>query len=394
MPSDHALLGPSSAHRWLSCTPSARLEEGLPDTGSSYATEGTLAHRLGELLLRAEYEGTDITEELAEVQADPQYSPAMMEHIEGYVAFVAERYADAKSHCPDPRLYVEQRIDVSEYVPDGFGTTDCVIIADGLMDVIDLKYGAGIPVSAEDNPQMKIYALGCLLAFSLFYDITAIRMTIYQPRLDSVSTAVIDRDKLEAWAEQFLKPRAAQAYAGEGPFAPGELTCKWCKAGATCKARAEYQLELAAKDFQDAALMDNDEIAEVLERLPGLLAWAKQVKDYAEDAAINHGEKFPGFKVVEGRANRRYVNEGAIARRLKKAGFATADIYKPKELLGITAMEKLVGAKKLAELVGGLIEKPAGSPTLVPMSDKRPELNSAAKAAADFADADVLAPAT
>lgn len=386
MPSDHALLGPSSAHRWLSCTPSARLEEGLPDTGSSYATEGTLAHRLGELLLRAEYEGTDITEELAEVQADPQYSPAMMEHIEGYVAFVAERYADAKSHCPDPRLYVEQRIDVSEYVPDGFGTTDCVIIADGLMDVIDLKYGAGIPVSAEDNPQMKIYALGCLLAFSLFYDITAIRMTIYQPRLDSVSTAVIDRDKLEAWAEQFLKPRAAQAYAGEGPFAPGELTCKWCKAGATCKARAEYQLELAAKDFQDAALMDNDEIAEVLERLPGLLAWAKQVKDFAEDAAINHGEKFPGFKVVEGRANRRYVNEGAIARRLKKAGFAAADIYKPKELLGITAMEKLVGAKKLAELVGGLIEKPAGSPTLVPMSDKRPELNTAAKAAEDFAD--------
>lgn len=394
MPSDHALLGPSSAHRWLSCTPSARLEEGLPDTGSSYATEGTLAHRLGELLLRAEYEGADITEELAEVRADPQYSPAMMEHMEGYAAFVAERYADAKSHCPDPRLYVEQRIDVSEYVPDGFGTTDCVIIADGLMDVIDLKYGAGIPVSAEDNPQMRIYALGCLLAFSLFYEITAIRMTIYQPRLDSISTAVIDRDKLEAWAEQFLKPRAAQAYAGEGPFAPGELTCKWCKAGATCKARAEYQLELAAKDFQDAALMDNDEIAEVLERLPGLLAWAKQVKDYAEDAAINHGEKFPGFKVVEGRANRRYVNEGAIARRLKKAGFATADIYKPKELLGITAMEKLVGAKKLAELVGGLIEKPAGSPTLVPMSDKRPELNSAAKAAADFADADVLAPVT
>lgn len=386
MPSDHALLGPSSAHRWLSCTPSARLEEGLPDTGSSYATEGTLAHRLGELLLRAEYEGADITEELAEVQADPQYSPAMMEHMEGYAAFVAERYADAKSHCPDPRLYVEQRIDVSEYVPDGFGTTDCVIIADGLMDVIDLKYGAGIPVSAEDNPQMKIYALGCLLAFSLFYEISAIRMTIYQPRLDSISTAVIDRDKLEAWAEQFLKPRAAQAYAGEGPFAPGEMTCKWCKAGATCKARAEYQLELAAKDFQDAALMDNDEIAEVLERLPGLLAWAKQVKDYAEDAAINHGEKFPGFKVVGGRANRRYVNEGAIARRLKKAGFATADIYKPKELLGITAMEKLVGAKKLAELVGGLIEKPAGSPTLVPMSDKRPELNTAAKAAEDFAD--------
>ncbi|BCI60619.1 DUF2800 domain-containing protein [Solibaculum mannosilyticum] len=386
MPSDHALLGPSSAHRWLNCTPSARLEEGLPDTGNAYATDGTLAHRLGELLLRAEYEGMDITEELAEVQADPQYSSAMLEHMEDYVAFVGECYADAKSHCPDPRIFVEQRIEVSEYVPDGFGTADCVIIADGLMDVIDLKYGSGIPVSAEDNPQMKIYALGCLLAFSLFYEITAIRMTIYQPRLDSISTAVIDRGNLETWAAEYLKPRAALAYAGEGPFAPGAATCKWCKAGATCKARAEYQLELAAKDFQNAALMDNDEIAEVLERLPGLLSWAKQVKEYAEDAAINHGEKFPGFKVVEGRANRRYVNEGAIARRLKKAGFATADIYKPKELLGITAMEKLVGTKKLAELVGGLIEKPAGSPTLVPVSDKRPELNTAAKAAEDFAD--------
>ena len=386
MPAKHALLGPSSAFRWSHCTRSARLEEGLPDTGSAYASEGTLAHRLGELLLRAEYEGADIADGLAEVQADPQYSNAMREHMEGYAAFVGERMAEARTRCKDPLIFVEQRVDVTEYVPDGFGTADCVIIADGLKDVIDLKYGAGHAVSAEGNPQMKIYALGCLLAFDLFYDIASIRMTIYQPRLDSISTSVIDRGSLLDWAESFLKPRAALAYAGEGEFAPSEETCRWCKAGAVCKARAAYQLELAAKDFQEPATMDNVEVAEVLERLPGLLSWAKQVKEYAEDAAINHGEKFPGFKVVEGRANRRYVNETAIARRLRKLGFTTADIYKPKALLGITALEKLVGTKKLAELAGGLIEKPAGAPVLVLQSDKRPELNTAAKAAEDFAE--------
>ena len=394
MPDVHALLGPSGAHRWCVCTPSARLEENIPDEGSTYAEEGTLAHRLGELLLRAEYEGADIVEDVEAVKADPLYSASMMEHMEGYAAFIGERMADARARCADPLLFVEQRIDVSEYVPEGFGTADCVIIADGLMDVIDLKYGAGIPVNAEDNPQMKIYALGSLLAFDMFYNIQAVRMTIYQPRLDNISTAVVERGKLLAWAEEYLKPRAALAWEGKGDFAPGESTCKWCKAKALCKARAAYQLELAAEDFAEPEWMSHDEVAEVLRRLPDLLAWAKDVKTYAENAAINKGEAFPGFKVVEGRSTRRYTDEGAIARRLKKGGFATADIYKPKELLGITAMEKLVGAKRLAELVGGLIEKPPGAPTLVPESDKRPALNTAAKAAADFADEDGLAPAT
>ena len=384
MPNSHALLGPSSAHRWLICTPSARLEEGLPDTGSAYAAEGTLAHRLGELLLRTEYECDDISEELAEVEADPQYSIAMLEHMVGYADFVRERAAEVKDRCGALCMHIEQRVDFSEYVPDGVGTADCVILADGLIDVIDLKYGAGIPVKAEDNPQMKLYALGCLSAFDLFYDITDIRMTIYQPRLDSISTAVISRGELEEWAENFLKPRAALAYAGGGSFAPSEATCKWCKARALCKARAKYQLELAVKDFQEPALMDKTEIAEVLTRIPDLLAWANKVKEYAEDAAVNHGVSFPGWKLVEGRANRRYVDEGAIARLLKKAGFAAADIYKPKELLGITAMEKLVGVKKLEELAGCLIEKSVGAPTLVPESDKRPELNTAAKAVSDF----------
>lgn len=394
MPDVHALLGPSGAHRWMVCTPSARLEEGVADSGSVYADEGTLAHRLAELSLRAFFEGKDTAAGLAEAMSNPLFNNTMMEYITAYVAFIGERMADAKSRCGDPLIFIEQQIDVSTYVPEGFGTADCVIIADGIMDVIDFKYGAGVPVSAEDNPQMKIYGLGCLLEFGWCYDIKAVRMTIYQPRIDNISTAMLSNESLTEWADSILKPRAQMAWDGVGPFNPGDHQCKWCKVGATCKARAEYQMELAAKEFEDAALMDNVEIADVLERLPGLLAWVKQVEAYAQDAAINHGERFPGFKVVEGRANRKYTNEHAIALRLKKAGFPTADIYKPKELLGITAMEKLVGKVKLAELVGGLIEKPTGAPTLVPESDKRPELNTAAKAAEDFADEGELAPAT
>jgi len=362
----------------------------MEDTGSVYADEGTLAHRLAELSLRAFYEGEHSIQEIAngftEVKANPLYNNAMREHVDGYVSFIAERMADAKSRCGDPLLFIEQQVDMSAYVPEGFGTADCVIIADGLMDVIDFKYGAGVPVVAEENPQMRLYALGCLLAFGWIYDIKAVRMTIYQPRLDSVSVDTISGENLMAWAGNVLKPQAALAWAGKGPFNPGEHQCKWCKVGATCKARADYQLELAAKEFEDAALMDNTEVAGVLARLPGLLAWAEQVKTYAQDAAVNRGERFPGFKVVEGRANRRYTNEHAIEIRLKKAGFAAAIIFKPKELIGITAMEKLVGKNKLTELVGGLIEKPEGAPTLVPETDKRPELNTAAKAAEDFAE--------
>ena len=384
MPDVHALLGPSSAHRWMVCTPSARLEEGLVDKGSEYAQEGTLAHRLGELLLRRRWEGADIAADLATVEADPLYSAAMREHMEGYAAFIEERVAEARTRCNDPRVFIEQTVRFDDYVPEGFGTADCIILADGLMDVIDLKYGQGNPVSAKDNPQMRIYGLGCYTALSWAFQIDAIRMTIYQPRLDSVSTDTMTKEDLLAWADTELKPKAALAWEGAGDFCPGEHQCKWCKIAATCRARAELQLQLAAYDFAQPPTLTPEEVADVLTRLPDLLAWADQVKTYAMDAAIKKGLRFPGFKVVEGRSNRKYTNEHAIFLRLKKAGYASADLYKPKALLGITAMEKLVGKKHLEELVGGLIEKPAGAPTLVPESDTRPELNTAAQAAEDF----------
>ena len=306
----------------------------MPDEGSPYAAEGTLAHRLGELLLRERWEGKNITAELAEVQADPLYSGNMGEHMEDYVDFIEERMAEAKSRCPDPRIFIEQLVDVSEYIPEGFGTTDCAIIADGLMDVIDLKYGAGVPVSAEDNPQMKIYGLGCYLAFSLFYDIQTVRLTIYQPRRS------ISAQDLLTWAEDELKPKAAQAWAGEGECHPGEKQCRWCRAAPICTALKEYQMEIAKYDFAEPRTMSPEAVADVLTRLPSLQSWAKQVETYALGAA-KKGATFPGYKLVEGRSNRRYTDENGIAAALRKIGFKVADIYKPKELLGITAMEKL-----------------------------------------------------
>lgn len=395
MPDTHALLGPSSAHRWLACTPSARLEENIEDQGSEYAKEGTLAHRLGELRLRERWEGPgDHNRDFEEVRADPMYSGAMEEHIDAYVAFVEERMAEAKTRCADPRIFIEQTVKFDEYVPEAFGTADCIILADGLMDVIDFKYGKGVPVSAEDNPQMKLYALGCYLALSWAYEIPLIRMTIFQPRLDSVSTAEISSEDLLAWAEQELKPRAALAWEGKGDFAPGEETCRWCKAAPICRARANYQLELAKYDFAQPATLTPEEVAAILLRLPDFTSWATQVTEFAQDAAVNKGITIPGFKLVEGRSNRKYVDEDAIAKALRKAGYKVADIYKPKALLGITAMEKLLGKHKMEALIAPYITKPPGAPTLVPETDPRTAINTADQAAADFADSGDLAPAT
>lgn len=385
MPDVHALLGPSSAAMWMACPPSARLGENISDTGSDYAREGTLAHRIGELLLRKRWKDADIEKDLDAAKADPQYSASMYEYMTAYADFVEERMAEAKAQCTDPHIFIEQQVDFAEYAPEGFGTSDVVIIADGQMEVVDLKYGSGIPVSAVENPQMRIYGLGAYLAWCWAYDIQKVRMTIYQPRLDSISSDTMTITDLLEWAEKELRPKAKLAWEGKGDFNPGEKQCRWCKAAATCRARTEYQMELAKHDFAPPPTLDESEIADILTRLPEFKAWVKEVEDYAQDAAVNRGVHFPGYKVVEGRSNRKYGDENAIAECLTKAGFDSSAIYKPKELLGLTAMEKLVGKKKLGELAGKYIIKPEGAPTLVPLSDKRPELNTAAKAAEDFA---------
>lgn len=380
----HALLSASGAHRWLNCTPSARLTEDLPDSSSVYAQEGTLAHELGELELQYQLNiipKRTYNSRLKKIKANELYSEDMPDQVEKYTTYVFERLAEAKSHTEDALIFLEQRLDFSAYVPEGFGTGDCTIIADGALEIIDLKYGKGIEVYAEKNPQMMLYALGALEAYSFIYDIDTVRMTIAQPRLDNFSSWEISVSDLERWAKEELEPKAKLAWDGEGEAKAGDW-CTFCKVKATCKARAEKNLELAEKyEYQDPNLLSNVDIADILRCADELQKWAKDVQDYALEQARDHGVKFDGWKLVEGRSNRKYTDEGFVHTALIEAGYTENQILKEPELLGITAMEKVVGKKKFNELLADLVIKPQGKPTLVPESDKRQELNSAA---ADF----------
>jgi hypothetical protein len=267
---------------------------------------------------------------------------------------------------------IEQQLDFSKYVPDGFGTGDCVIIADGTLHIIDFKYGQGVLVSAEDNPQMKLYALGALDLFDGIYDIEMVSMTIYQPRRENVSTSIVSKESLYQWAEEVLKPKAELAFAGDGNYCPGEW-CQFCRAAVKCRARAEAKMKLATFEFALPPLLSDEEIADILSSIGDLTSWANEIIAYATDEAVNHGKKWPGFKVVEGRSNRKYKDEEAVAEAAKNAGYR--DIYK-QSLITITEMEKLMGKSKFNEILGELVMKPPGKPTLVPVSDKRPEMNT------------------
>jgi hypothetical protein len=375
----------------MACTPSAQLEQQFPEQTSVYAEEGTFAHALAELKLRRAIANTikpsEFKKRLAEMQKHPLYSPAMEEYIDQYVAQVSEIFMAAKKECKDTLVLLEQRLDFSEYVPDGFGTGDVVIISDGVLEVIDLKYGKGVPVSAEGNSQTRLYGLGAIATYLMLYDFLTVRMTIIQPRLDITSTEELRVDELMTWAQNELMPKAKLAYAGEGEFCAGDH-CKFCKAKATCKARADYNLELAKYDFQDAFLLSKEDIAEVLARADQLKAWVTDIETYALEQARDHGERFPGWKLVEGRSNRKYTDEEVVAKTLTGAGYEKDKIYKPQELLGITAMEKVLGKKQFGELLSDLVVKPAGKPVLVPESDTRPEINSLQSAINDFSEAE------
>ena len=385
----HAILSPSGAHRWMHCPPSAQLEKRFPDERSDYAAEGTFAHKLADLRLSRAIANTlkpsIYKKQLAELKKDSWYSTALEEYVEAYVAQVTEIFLTTKKNCKDTLVLLEQKLDFSEWVPGGFGTGDVVVISDDTLEVIDLKYGKGVPVSAEDNPQTRLYGLGAIRTYQMLYDFSKVRLTIIQPRLDSISTEELTVDELIAWADEQVKPKAAQANAGKGEFCAGDH-CRFCRARATCRARAEHNMELVKYDFQDAFLLTPSEIAEILGKAEELVRWSSDVKEHALDQAINHGEKFPGWKLVEGKSNRKYSDEEAVAQTLIKADYKEDAIYKPKELLGITALEKEVGKKKFSQLLGELIIKPSGKPTLVPESDKRPEINSTDAAKADFSE--------
>lgn len=392
MPEVHAKLSASGAHRWMACPPSANLEAKFPDQSSEFAKEGTFAHSMAELILR--YNNNEIskktyTTRLNKLKKDPMYSQEMQDYIADYAQQVWEQFNEAKASCPDAQIFFEQRLDFSEYVPEGFGTGDVVIIADDLMQVIDLKYGKGVGVSAEGNPQLRLYGLGAYLEHSMLYDIQRVKLTIIQPRLDNISSEELAVEELLSWAEEQVKPRAHMAVQGEGEFCVGDH-CLFCKAFAICRAQKDYQMELAQYDFMDAELLEDSEIGDVLTRVDALVKWAEAVKNYAFDQAVNHGQHYNGWKLVEGRSNRKYADEEKTAELLIGAGYQTHDIYKKPALIGITDMTKLVGRKRFEELLSEVVIKPEGKPVLVPESDKRPELDTAEKLRDEFSDEDAL----
>ena len=362
---DHAVLSASGSHRWLNCTPSARLELEFENTGSEAAREGTAAHALCEHKLKRALHMRS-RRPVSDYDSDE-----MEECTDAYAEFVMEQYETAKQVCDDPVVLIEQRLDFSCYVPDGFGTGDCLIISDDRLHIIDFKYGMGVLVEAEDNPQMKLYALGALAVYDALYDIREVSMTIFQPRRENVSTWTVSVEDLKAWAENELKPRAKAAYDGEGEYLPGEW-CTFCRAAVRCRARAEEKLKLAQTEFRMPPLLTDAEIEDILAVLPDLTKWANEITAYALDAALNHGKEWNGFKVVEGRSVRKYRDEAAVAEAAKEAGYK--DIYR-QSLIPLTEMQRLMGKDRFEEILGGLITKAPGRPTLVLISDKRPAMN-------------------
>ena len=366
-PKGHAILSASSSERWLNCPPSARLCEAYEDKGSDYTAEGTDAHTLCEFRLK---------QALGMPTEDPienlsWYNEEMEECAAGYADYVVELLETAKLTCSDPVVMIEQRVNFSRWVPDGFGTADCIVIADGVMNICDYKHGKGVEVSAAANPQMMLYALGALEIFDGIYDIDTVRMTIFQPRKANVSVYEMEKADLLEWADTDLTQKAKLAYEGQGDFRCGEW-CRFCKAKAECRERAAANLELARYDFQTPALLDDEEIAVILGKVDALTAWASDVKEYALQRAIS-GKEWTGWKLVEGRSNRKYTSEAAVAAAVESAGF---DPYERK-VLGVTAMQKMLGKTRFEELLAPYIEKPQGKPTLVPESDKRPAMNTA-----------------
>ena len=384
MPEEHARLSASGSKKWLNCPGSVRLEEKFPDDGSNYASEGTTAHALAELKL-LEATGRITKKEFMQRAAELDTDAEMDEYTEGYKDYVLERFAAVSAECPDAKLNIEERLELSEYVPDGFGTGDAVIVGFHVLEIIDLKYGKGVPVSAQDNSQLMLYALGALSRYDWLYDVNTVRMHIYQPRIDNVDMRECDVAELYKWGA-WVKQRAKLALKKKAECMAGDYCDSgFCKARPICRAYAEERSKLAYLDFKPPAELSDDEIAAVIDQADELAKWAKLVSDYTLDMAVNHGVRYAGFKLVEGRSCRTYTDETAVAERLESAGCSESDIT-VKKLKGITEMEKLLGKKRFAELLDGLIVKPAGKPVLVHENDKRPELNTTDTAKEDFAD--------
>ena len=392
---NHAILSASSAHRWLVCTPSARLElEEGRDECSVYAAEGTAAHELAELKLNYRFGKIGWTEFYDKYEAfkvNPEYSKYynkefeeyVDEHVEYVVSVTDELDREGKKY----HIFFEVRVNFANVVPQGFGTADVLIVTEDTIHVIDLKFGAGVPVSAIENPQLRLYGMGAL---NLFPNTSFVKMTINQPRLVSRDTEELTKKELLTWAFEYVRPRAEEAIKGEGTLHASEDACRFCKLRGKCKERADMNLAIAQREFeivdQKANLVQNlsvEQISNILEIAPMFIDWFKDVQAFAL-GQLAQGVKIPGYKLVEGRSNRIITDETKVKEILLQVGLTEDEIMKPREMLGISKLEALVGKKLFAELCKDYLIKPMGKLTLAPESDRRPEVNTFELAAADF----------
>ena len=363
MPDRHARLAPSGSYIWMNCPPSVRLSEKYEDVATVYAQEGTEAHCLCEYTLKTA---------LGDKPPDPRpdlkfYDQIMQDAADGYAEMVLEHYERLRAVDPEAQVFVEEHIDFSEYVPGGFGTSDAIVIGDDEMVVCDFKFGKGIEVSAEGNTQLMCYGLGAYLLLGPIYEVSRILLVIYQPRISNYSSWEISAEDLIAWAENELRPKALLADAGEGEYAAGEW-CRFCRARCTCRERAQKNLEMMRYDFKLPPELNDREVSDILSISDDLESWVNDIRDYAV-RTILAGDTIEGWKIVEGRSNRKYSDEAKAAEAVSKAGFNPYT----KEILGITAMTKLLGKKKFTEILGKYVIKPQGKPVLVRADDKRPE---------------------
>lgn len=372
----------------MGCTPSARLEEeyGVDNT-STYAEEGTLAHELGEAMIRrdvlGEMDAEAFDKELDRITENELFTTEMLDVVPIYAEYVASEFAASKAQTSDAVLLIEQRVDLTKWVPEAFGSCDAVIIADGVLKVMDYKHGKGVPVSAVGNKQLMLYGLGAYDKYSFLYDIHTVELHIIQPRIDNISVWSLTVEDLLKWAEDEVKPKASLAYDGAGELQAGDW-CKFCKVKARCRALYQKTVEVAKLDFQEPPLLNDDEIASVLANAPAIQEWLNSVSEYATNEASVNGKIWPGFKLVEGRSQRKWSNEDQVAQILIDNGFSEDEMYNMK-LKGISEIERLVGKKNFTSMLGEVVVKPQGKPTLVPESDKRPSLG-AEDAINDFKD--------
>ena len=372
----HALLSASSSHRWLKCTPCVRLEEKFPEKTSSYAEEGTLAHEIAEFKVRSYFleamPKATYTRRLNKLKKEEHFDKEMLVHTDTYLEFIK---GEAMQTNSKPFIAVEQTVDYSKYAPEGFGTADCILISGDTLQVIDFKYGKGVPVSAEENPQMKLYALGALELFGVFYDIKKIKLSIVKPRIDNISNYELTKQNLVDWGENVVKPQAEKAFMGVGEYVQGEH-CRFCRAKGACEFRATENMKVVEEIKNTTGVLSHEQTGEMLTKTEGVEQWIKDLKEHALNELLN-GEQIPGWKAVEGRSNRKIADVDKAFEILEENGYEEALLYERKPLT-LTALEKTLGKKEVALAIGDYIEKPKGAPTLAKETDKREPFKTSA----------------